>query len=65
MKLDKGREVHFMVSIKAEVDTFMKLMWNWLNQQAWQHKAKRDRVSVAMRQIDGVGVSRPVITAPR
>ncbi len=44
------------------VDTFIKLMCNWLNQQAQQHEGKRNLVSLALRQIEEVVVSLPALT---
>ncbi len=62
LKPGKGCRVPFKVEIQTEVDCFMKVMWSWFNLQAQQHARKRDLVTVALRQIEGVVVSPPVLT---
>ncbi len=60
LKPDEERRLQFRVQIQAEVDQFMKLMWNWLNQQSQQRVRRRDLASVALRQIARV-VSPPAL----
>lgn len=46
-----------------EVDFFMKLMWNWLNQQAQQHRTRMDSGSLALREIEtAAAVALPEVT---
>lgn len=35
-----------------ELDFFMKLTWNWLNQQAQRYRSRTDSASVSLREID-------------
>ena len=37
--------------IETEIDTFSKMMWDWINQQIQQRKMKRDFASVAQEEM--------------
>ncbi|XP_034535575.1 uncharacterized protein LOC117810083 isoform X2 [Notolabrus celidotus] len=52
LSAEKKQKVHFMGFIKTEVDSFMKMMWNWLNQQAELHQRSSDNATAALRQIE-------------
>lgn len=59
---DKGWKLHCKQEVQTEVDTSMKLMVNWLNQQAQQHDRKGGITSTALEKIERVVLSLPALT---
>nr|XP_046274231.1 uncharacterized protein LOC124074927 [Scatophagus argus] len=57
-----GKKLQVMGEIRTEVDMFMKMMWNWLNQQVQEHERKKDRASAALSKIKRVVGYLPALT---
>lgn len=62
LKLAEEHPLRLMGEIKAEVDTFMMLMSNRLNQQTQQHARKTVVASAALEKIGRVVVNVPALT---
>lgn len=62
LKPDKGCRLRVKEQIQTEVDTFMKLMLNCLNQQAQRRNIKRDITSAALEKIERAVLYLPALT---
>ncbi|CAJ1059482.1 uncharacterized protein LOC117810083 isoform X1 [Xyrichtys novacula] len=54
LNYQKKQKLYSAGVIRAEVDRFMKMMWNWLVAQAEKHNRGTDRATAAVRQIEAV-----------
>ncbi|XP_051247264.1 uncharacterized protein LOC127358311 [Dicentrarchus labrax] len=52
--LKHGHRLNIRMEVQNEVDSFLKLTWDWLVVQIRQHQRNRDRVTAALRKIKRV-----------